>query len=80
MQLDLTIDVSLHDIVDEFWHNRWWYQGSQDKKGIQVEIKGGAEASFDGKLAWYKGFFLLWPFKHEHDDGELACFDTHLLT
>ena len=28
-QLDLTIDVSLHDTVDEFWHNRWWYQGSQ---------------------------------------------------
>ena len=51
-----------------------------DLFGIQVEIKGGAaEASFDGKLAWYKGF-LLWPFKHEHDDGELACFDTHLLT
>ena len=50
---------------------------SKDKKGIQVEIKGGiAEASFDGKLAWTKGF-LLWPFKH---DGELACFDTHLLT
>ena len=46
---------------------------SKDKKGIQVEIKGGTEASFDGKLAWTKGF-LLWPFKH---DGELACFDTH---
>ena len=54
-------------------------KGVKTRRGYKWKLKGGAEASFDGKLAWYKGF-LLWPFKHEHDDGELACFDTHLLT
>jgi len=69
IQLDLTIDVSLQDRVDEFWHNLWWYTKKSRKWRFFLQILAIGILSLVVILIYHYAAICHGP----HDAGSPDC-------